>query len=389
MFNTSQSSRFLNEHWQKSPVYLPAVMAEGLPTLSPDEVAWLAMQPDVESRLVFTESGEVGPVYRLENGPFDEQKLTGLPDRNWTLLVQDVEKHLVRFRSVVAQVDFLPDWRIDDLMISVAAPGGSVGPHRDHYDVFLCQSRGCRTWQLGDPKDALEDPSSESLALLRPFEPVASHSAVDGDVLYLPPGIPHWGIADSLCVTWSIGMRAPTRRELIMTAERLFDRGSLSDEADQDVFYADPDLDVVEAIPQGIHTSAIDRIRRQNLVDVDLSDIEIATTLGCTVTDPKAWLEPEPLDESTARSLLAGDGKLRLHGMARVSSCRVEGARLHFLNGPCLDTSDVLFREARKVFADRQLSRDEFDRLTADSNGQDLVAWLLQNGLFDAGHDTE
>ena len=119
-----------------------------MPVLEPDELAWLATLPDVESRLVFTEGTRANARYRVEHGPFEEQRLSELPQSNWTLLVQDVEKHLPDFRQWFECVTFVPDWRIDDLMISFAAPGGSVGPHQDNYDVFLCQGMGRREWRL-------------------------------------------------------------------------------------------------------------------------------------------------------------------------------------------------------------------------------------------------
>jgi len=139
------------------------------PSLSADELGWLATLPDVESRLIFTETAADRTTYRVQDGPFTEEELASLPARNWTLIVQDVEKHLPDFRQFFAAVSFIPDWRIDDLMVSCAAPGGSVGPHLDNYDVFLCQGMGSRKWTLTDPAAAIVDTSAQQLSLLQPF----------------------------------------------------------------------------------------------------------------------------------------------------------------------------------------------------------------------------
>ena len=193
------------------------------PALISGELAWLATQEDVESRLVFTQGHGKDTHYQVRHGPFENDVLSSLPRQNWTLLVQDVEKHLPDFRALFAAVDFIPDWRIDDLMISFAAPGGSVGPHKDNYDVFLCQGEGVREWHLGDGDKVIEDESSNELSLVMPFVDQEPQTAAGGDLFYIPPGVPHWGIAQDFCMTYSIGMRAPSLAELKAAAVRLFD----------------------------------------------------------------------------------------------------------------------------------------------------------------------
>ncbi|MGI9261401.1 MAG: cupin domain-containing protein [Woeseiaceae bacterium] len=210
MFEPQKIDRFLVDHWQKKPRFVAGGLGQHLPQLDPDELGWLAGQPDVESRLVFTDRTDKDIQYRAESGPFDESRLSQLPERDWTLLVQDVEKHFPDFRRYFGEVDFVPDWRIDDLMVSCAAPGGSVGPHVDNYDVFLCQGEGTREWKVGYDEQFEPDTENADLSLIKPYPIAGSHRAGPGDVLYLPPGIPHWGVATELCVTYSIGCRAPT-----------------------------------------------------------------------------------------------------------------------------------------------------------------------------------
>lgn len=181
--------RFLQDHWQRKSLEIPNGISPIEPSLEPEELAWLATLDDVESRLVFTERFDEGLRYRVETGPFEPDYLASLPDSDWTLLVHDVEKHLPDFRDWFALVPFVPDWRIDDLMISFAAPGGSVGPHRDNYDVFLCQALGEREWRITSEEIASDADASTDLSLLQCFDDPEPFTASRGDVLYLPPGM--------------------------------------------------------------------------------------------------------------------------------------------------------------------------------------------------------
>jgi 50S ribosomal protein L16 3-hydroxylase len=221
------------------------------PDLDPDELAWLATQPDVESRLVFTDRHNEQVRYHVRHGPFDDGELMDLPDRDWTLLVQDVDKHLPDFREFFRRCEFIPDWRVDDLMVSFAAPGGSVGPHKDNYDVFLVQGIGCREWRVAVEEDVVADERNVELSLLHAFIGDGKYVSSKTDVLYLPPGVPHWGIAKDRCMTYSIGMRAPELAEFIIAANRLYP-GRLAGNAAKTkprVFYEDTDLDVAESGP--------------------------------------------------------------------------------------------------------------------------------------------
>ena len=227
------AERFLARHWQKAPLFMLQAVPRLRPTVTRNELAWLATQNDVESRIVFTDRGGDRIRYRAESGPFDGEFLAQLPKRDWTLLVHDVEKHLPVMRRLFALVPFVPDWRIDDLMVSFAAPGGGVGPHRDNYDVFLCQGIGIREWRITADDIPLDPGASDDLALTREFESGECFEARAGDVLYLPPGVVHWGTASRACLTYSIGMRAPQLSDL---------DAELPDVEGHNPFYADPDL---------------------------------------------------------------------------------------------------------------------------------------------------
>jgi len=312
---------------------MPRALPPGLPTLSPDEIAWLATLDDVESRLILTDRSGRDVRYRVEHGPFSDETLAALSERDWALLVHDVEKHLPDFRVWFSTVPFIPDWRIDDLMVSCAAPGGSVGPHRDNYDVFLCQGSGGREWRLAPPGHAAVPQDAGELSLVAPFDDPEPQIAAPRHVLYLPPGVPHWGIARDLCVTWSIGMRAPSLVEMRCGIEREA-AGSFRGTGIVP-FYSDPDLSSAEAVPGGISARAVARARHWLGGGNELDESQLALALGVVVTDPKAWLAPERTDDKVIGQFLENREpvpELRVHGMAQLAFSDAGGGWV-FANG--------------------------------------------------------
>ena len=334
------AQRFLTKHWQKAPLFMPGAIEPMRPSVSRNELAWLATLEDVESRIVFTEWRDDKRHYRVESGPFDPEFLQALPKRDWTLLVHDVEKHLPSMRRLLLQVPFIPDWRIDDLMISFAAPGGGVGPHQDNYDVFLCQGIGMREWRFTTAQVA-EDPSaSAELALLQEFADGDSRLAKQGDVLYLPPGVPHWGTAQRACITYSIGMRAPA-------------------------FYADPDLRLNEVRPGYISPQARSRAGRD------------ADRLGPGVTELKSWLQPdrpEPVEIAAILASRSARHRLRLHGMARIA---YDDSTV-YVNGAARALEDSERAAVARLCEQRRL-----DRASTATLEDACLQWLLEQGAFE------
>ncbi len=234
-------SDFLRNYWQKKPLLIRQAFPDFTPELDADDIAGLACDDLAESRLVSGSFPEHD--WDLRFGPFTEADLSGLAQTNWTLLVQDVEKHFPPLHSLLEKFSFLPTWRIDDLMISVAGPGGSVGPHSDQYDVFLLQVTGKRKWQIAESFSPALLPDCE-LNVLNKFTPEQEWILEPGDLLYLPPGVAHHGIAmgsenpvpagnkkllegisengsltpiSPISMTWSIGMRAPSTADLLQS----------------------------------------------------------------------------------------------------------------------------------------------------------------------------
>jgi len=259
--------QFLADYWQKKPLLIRQALPGFIPELDADDIAGLACDELAESRLVTGSFPEHD--WQLRYGPFKEEEFVEFPDSNWTLLVQDVEKHYPPLQGLMQEFSFLPRWRIDDLMISVAGPGGSVGPHIDQYDVFLLQAQGSRRWQIAESFDDKLLPDSE-LNVLQRFQAEQEWVLQPGDLLYLPPGVAHHGVALDSCMTWSIGMRAPSAADFFQTFGEW-----LADKQDEGERYRDPGLEV--AMRSGeIDTHAISQFRdffqARNIASEDFSD---------------------------------------------------------------------------------------------------------------------
>jgi 50S ribosomal protein L16 3-hydroxylase len=198
---------FLRDYWQKKPLLIRQAYPGFELPIDGDELAGLALEEEVESRIVL-EHGKTP--WELRHGPFDEQTFSQLPESHWTLLVQAVDQWVPEIHELLQDFQFIPGWRLDDIMISYASDKGSVGPHFDYYDVFLLQGMGKRRWRIGQHCDSgSELVEGTPLKLLRNFETTDEWVLEPGDMLYIPPGIAHWGIAEGECITCSIGFRAP------------------------------------------------------------------------------------------------------------------------------------------------------------------------------------
>ena len=230
------AAKFLRDYWQKKPLLIRGAFPDFVSPIEPEDLAGLACEEMALSRIVSHD--RTRDAWTLRTGPFTEEEFPGMPDHDWTLLVQDVDKWDVDVRRLLNRFEFLPRWRIDDVMVSFAATGGSVGAHVDQYDVFLLQSQGQRRWQIdASANPPLEFRDDVELKLLREFSPSHDWVLEPGDMLYLPPGVPHHGVAVNPCLTLSVGMRAPSSAELV--SDYL---DNLIAEADESMRYHDPDL---------------------------------------------------------------------------------------------------------------------------------------------------
>lgn len=275
-------AQFLAEHWQKKPLLIRGAFADFISPLSPDELAGLACEEGVEARLV-EEQGPDKP-WQVSHGPFDDATFARLPERDWTLLVQAVDHYVPDVSALLDAFDFLPRWRLDDIMVSYAPPGGSVGPHVDQYDVFLLQASGVRQWQLGG-KVAEDAPiiSGIDLRILEHFEVDAGQDWLlePGDMLYLPPGWAHHGVSRSEdCMTFSVGFRALSADESITSYADY-----LGEQLPDSRRYADPDL-TPALHPGEIDDASLERMRSLILETLD-DPAELLQWFGRAMTQPK------------------------------------------------------------------------------------------------------
>jgi 50S ribosomal protein L16 3-hydroxylase len=243
---------FLRDYWQKRPLLIRNAFPGFESPISPEDLAGLACEELALSRIVAHDRSR--DAWQLRTGPFPEELFPSLPHHDWTLLVQDVDKWDADVAALLPAFAFLPRWRIDDIMVSFAAPGGSVGAHVDQYDVFLLQAQGHRRWQIdASPNPPLAFRDDVDLKLLCEFTPTHDWVLGPGDMLYLPPGVPHHGVAEDACLTFSVGMRAPSSAELLGDFV-----DTLAADADDAVRYADPDL-VPPEDPNEIDAAAMQR----------------------------------------------------------------------------------------------------------------------------------
>lgn len=214
---------FKRRYWQQQPGVFRQVLPHLVEPLSPDELAGLALEPGVDSRVIWCERGR----WQLEHGPFDDYAKLG--DSHWTLLVQAVNEHYPPARELLRHFEWLPDWRIDDLMMSFATPKGGVGPHVDQYDVFIIQGSGRRQWQIGEPGGLETITPHPELKQVKGFTPIIDVVLEPGDMIYIPAGFPHEGVSIDPSINYSVGFRAPSQAEILSAlADKALDEDLLS-----------------------------------------------------------------------------------------------------------------------------------------------------------------
>ena len=277
---------FLANYWQQKPcVIRQAIRGFELP-LSPEELAGLACESGVHARLV-QETGS-DPGWSLRYGPFTETDFTSLPESHYSLLVSDCEKWIPELNNLVDLFRFIPSWRIDDLMISYAPDQGSVGPHFDEYDVFLLQGSGRRRWYYSDYR--VESPAlipNIDLAILAEVSFDYDVLLEPGDLLYLPPGVPHHGVAEGPCMTCSIGFRAPSVAEIMESVLQESERLNLSSRR-----YTDVKLDQSRSSAE-ITAAEIDRFKRLTRALLDQPETFWVDSIGKLLSDSSVAAAPE------------------------------------------------------------------------------------------------
>ena len=323
------AQEFLRDYWQKKPLVIRQAFAGFECPVSADELAGLACEDAVESRIVIEDDN--GKPWQLHNGPFEPERFSKLPDSHWTLLVQGLDHWVPDFADLLDEFRFVPNWRLDDIMASYAPKGGSVGPHYDQYDVFLLQAEGHRRWTFGGHCDhASPRVEGTPLRILSSWDGEETVTLAPGDMLYLPPGVGHHGVAEDDCITLSIGFRAPTVDDVLTGfTDFLCSRSDASEHLD------DPDLKVQDN-PGAIGPDVIHRL--DHLIRDQLSDQrQLALWFGQYSTAPKS-LEivvpaEEPVTPELLGELIAAGNPLRWNEGSRFAYHDFEDETALFVDG--------------------------------------------------------
>jgi 50S ribosomal protein L16 3-hydroxylase len=328
-FGHISKQQFLKEYWQKKPLLIKNALPNFISPLSPDELAGLSCEEEFESRIVT--GSTLANTWTLEGGPFDENTFKELPDREWTLLVQGVDRYINEVHQLINEFDFIPRWRFDDVMISFAALDGSVGPHYDHYDVFLLQGLGRRRWTTSrvdcNPKNFLEE---TPLRIMKNFIIETTWETEPGDIVYIPPEVAHHGVSlDDECITLSFGYRSYLNNELLSSLELPINKNA--------AYLEDPTWEI-NIYPAEISKSAI----KQSKSLLNINELP-EDFFGCFVTkldseDEKKFNEVRAYQ---MQDRLEEFGLYHLHPICRIAYQFINKKLRVFVNGEVFNFSGI------------------------------------------------
>ena len=328
-FGQISKKQFLEEYWQKKPLLIKNALPKFISPLSPDEIAGLSCEEEFESRIV---TGSISMnKWHVEEGPFDERIFEQLPNNKWTLLVQGIDRYISEVHQIISEFDFIPRWRFDDVMISFAALGGSVGPHYDHYDVFLLQGLGRRQWTTSvidcNPENYLKD---TPLRIMKNFIKETTWVAEPGDIVYIPPKVAHHGVSlDDECITLSIGYRSYLNNEMLSSLELPNNKN--------DAYLRDPEWEV-NINPAEITQSVIEQTRRFLKINTLPKDY-----FGCFVTklDPEDEKKFNEIRAYQTQEEIEELGFYQLHPICRIAYQFINQELRVFINGEVFSCSGI------------------------------------------------
>jgi 50S ribosomal protein L16 3-hydroxylase len=364
---------FLDNYWQKKPVVIRQGFKDFVDPIAPDELAGLAMEEQVESRLVHQTEGK----WQAAFGPFESYEHLG--NENWSLVVQALDNFSEEAAEMLEPFRFIPHWRLDDLMASFAMPGGSVGPHKDNYDTFICQGSGKRHWRVGDNSEHVEFAAHEALLHVEPFAAIIDVELETGDILYIPPGYPHEGVSLEPSMSFSIGFRGNSAVSVLSAfADHLID----NEQGGQ--LLADPNRKVTSRsgeISKADYSSVKTQV--QKLLD---DDATFKTFTGQFLTAAKHELDillpDEPFELSEVSNLLHSHAIKRLGGLrafyfeetVELGFCYINGTELQF---------PIEIAPGVKLLCDNViLAPDDISDWNHKAAFVELVAELLNQGFW-------
>jgi len=338
LFGDISTEEFLAEYWQKKPLFVRNAWPGFVSPVTPDDLKSITCRDDVEGRLILEEGGDYP--WELRFGPFDRQELNELPNSHWALLVQNMDRLHPEVGRMLEVVNFLPNWRLDDIMISYAPGAGGVGAHIDNYDVFLLQGSGKRRWQINStPVEDVQLIPDLDVSVLVNFEADEEWVVGPGDMLYLPPRIAHFGVALEDCITYSIGCRAPSK-EGILTG---FLDHLMSTASADETFFSDVNRELSHS--PGTIDAQIKEFARRALTDVLSDDAQFERWLGEHLTEAQ-YIEPTEsasISSEEINDALATGSRLRARSVSRVAHDRLTSGQLVlYVSGESIDVPTEL-----------------------------------------------
>ncbi|BCL69299.1 50S ribosomal protein L16 arginine hydroxylase [Vibrio nigripulchritudo] len=279
---------FLTQYWQKKPTIIKGGFADFSDPLSPDELAGLTMEEEVDSRFV----SNLDDNWVAEHGPFPEEKFAELGETNWSFIVQAANHWHPEAAELVKAFDAMPNWLFDDLMISYSVNGGGVGPHIDQYDVFIIQGLGKRHWRVGakDEGQYTETCRHSVLRQIEGFDPIIDDVLEPGDILYIPPGFPHDGYALEPSMSYSVGYRSPKQQELL---SNFADYVLVQDMGDHHLQNPQQETQESTGVIQSKDLDQLKSMLKNSLEDEDVLD----KFIGCLVSQSRHQLDVVAMEE--------------------------------------------------------------------------------------------
>lgn len=364
LLNQLSPEQFLAEYWHKKPLLIRQAIPDFNGFLTPNELAGLACESDIRARIIQEEQG----TWQVKDGPFEDKDFIKLPEKNWSLLVQNVNHFLPEAAKLLDQFNFIPHARLDDLMVSYAPKGGSVGAHVDSYDVFLLQGSGTRRWKINEQPN-LSLVENAPIKLLQHFEATQEWTLAPGDMLYLPPNIAHHGISeDDECMTYSIGFRAPKIQELVHAFLEY-----LQDTIQVEGMYEDSNLNI-QKHPAEISNAMIERVETM-LQNIAWDKSSVSSFLGLYLTEPKPTVIFDPPQKISLESFAQ---KLAQEPLWLDLKSRMLFHQSHFyLNGEQLDIPTELFNAVQHLANNRFLDTIALENAKQQALAGSLYeAWL-------------
>ncbi|KZZ13130.1 hypothetical protein A3750_04310 [Oleiphilus sp. HI0079] len=372
------AEQFLADYWQQKPLLIRGALPHFESPVTPDDLAGLSLEDDVESRIIIEQREDKHWI--LEQGPFNEETFAQLDSANWTLLVQQLDAWVPQVQTLKRQFNFIPDWRVDDVMASYAPKGGSVGPHFDFYDVFLVQAYGSRKWKLGQWCDQNTATRNDTqLSILKDFKTNDEWVLHPGDILYVPPRLAHFGVAENDCITLSVGFRAPRKLELLSSFTHYICE---QESAAENSFFSDPKR------KRANNPAALEKQDREALKKLLLSAIESDQAFD-------RWLGEYLSEPKNSAILIPDEGLIDAHQIAeQIYQAEMiyknEGSRFLYIEQ---NNAVILFTDGcsteldleHLTFVQYLCSEDEYDAQTLLTfcnkvETKELVAMLLKNG---------